>query len=55
MRFIVVVFLLLNTVKGEFVVPDAKIEVLRPKGFRVSIPVLFQLLEDREVRIVTGM
>nr|CAI5821560.1 unnamed protein product [Callosobruchus analis] len=38
MRLLVVVISLLNIVKGEFVVPDATIEVLRPKGFRVSIP-----------------
>nr|CAH7725768.1 unnamed protein product [Callosobruchus chinensis] len=38
MRLFLVVISLLNCVKGEFVVPDATIEVLQPKGFRVSIP-----------------
>ncbi|CAH2003589.1 unnamed protein product [Acanthoscelides obtectus] len=37
MRLLIIVISLLIGVQSEFVVPDAKVEVL-PKGFRVSIP-----------------
>lgn len=33
-----VLFVIFSIVKSEFVIPEVEIEVLKPKGIRVSIP-----------------